>query len=203
MSDDYTADYLAFYDAYPRHEGKQDGFKAWRGLPQGSKVAALADVEKRNRHNAWSSNKKLVPLPATFLRGARWEDDWQSTQTSSSANRDGKPNSGPVQYRPLESEYDLDKWTRLANRWCVKWLRCCGGLTEQQLQDFMRIRAGVIAEMSAALDEDIAADGSRESQVDAIWTFLGVLTDRLDQHFGRQFKSILMRADAGESSGVR
>lgn len=79
----YSDDYLDFYDVYPRKEGKADGFKAWSSLSDSDKKIAKADVEKRKRLGAYSSNKKLIQLPGSYIRARRWEDDWEATLESS------------------------------------------------------------------------------------------------------------------------
>lgn len=101
---DYDPEYLEFYDDYPRKEGKADGAKAWRGLSKGDRAAARADVAKRIRMGAYSSNKKLIQLPASYLRARRWEDDWQSTLESTRKPETislGRPHPAPIQLNEL------------------------------------------------------------------------------------------------------
>ena len=190
---DYTEDYLAFYNSYPRKEGKQDGQKAWNGLPAGAKAAALADVEKRKRLGAYSSNKKLIQLPGSYLRAARWEDDWETTLESSRKGGDDRPNTGAVTYTPIDDGLDLTKWESLANRWFLKWLWHGHGLPDDLLEICISVKNTAVAEMSVALDEDLARDKSREAQTSAIETFLGVLLDRLDAEVGRNIKPLLLK----------
>lgn len=190
---DYTDDYLAFYEAYPRSEGKQEGQKAWNGLTIGAKQAALADVEKRKRLGAYPSNKKLIQLPASYLRAARWDDDWRDTLESARKGDVDKPNSGLVSYVPRETGLPLTKWESLANRWLFRWLRAGGGVDDSEVNSLVAVKNACIAEMSGPLDQDLAADNSRESQTEAIWTFLNVLIDRLDLEFGRELKPLLLR----------
>lgn len=113
----YSEDYLEFYKAYPRHEGKADGQKAWTGLSDGDKAAALADVQKRKRMGAYSSNKRLIQLPASYLRARRWEDDWMDTVQSS--RNDDLPNTGMPVVKETVAEIQLPWRERLINR-CFK-----------------------------------------------------------------------------------
>lgn len=100
---EYTPDFLKFYEnTYPRKEGKQAAMKAWAKLSEDDRRAAQADVEKRNRFKAWASNKTMVKLPATYLNGAHWEDDWMSTFESAKKSDENKPNTGPMEYVPRE-----------------------------------------------------------------------------------------------------
>lgn len=111
----YDEPYLDFYDAYPRKEGKADGFKAWCALSQTDQKAAAADVAKRKRMGAYSSNKKLIQLPASYLRARRWEDDWQDT-LESSRRGDDLPNSGIPVPKVGTHVPDLPWRERLINR---------------------------------------------------------------------------------------
>ena len=127
----YDDDYLAFYEVYPRHEGKADGQKAWAGLSEGDKKAAKADVEKRKRMGAYSSNKKLIQLPASYLRAARWEDDWMTT-LDSSRKGDDLPNTGMPVAKVVEMP-NLPWRERLINRCFKSWMLCTihhGGVPE-------------------------------------------------------------------------
>lgn len=114
MAIKYTEAYLAFYDAYPRKEGKADGQKAHAQLSESEQAIALADVEKRKRMGAYSSNKKLIQLPASYLRARRWEDDWADTLESSRRPEDLP--STPLVPRPIEPSIDLPWKERLVNR---------------------------------------------------------------------------------------
>lgn len=193
MPDDYTESYLAFYDAYPRHEGKRDGFKAWKGMPLASQQVALADVEKRNRHNAWSKNKKLVPLPATYLRGARYEDDWFAT-FKSEQNED-KPNTGQVEYRTPEPQGPIQecKWLRCANFFMLRWVwrRAQTGkaLSLDEMRDAVRLRNRLKREVSADMQAEIDS-GTPTSEVTRMYGTL--MLDWLDERFECQLRSRIL-----------
>jgi len=67
-----------FYAAYPRKEAKLDGLKAWNQLSPAAEVQRkiMADIGQRLGLDLWSkADVKHIPLPATYLRARRWEDE--------------------------------------------------------------------------------------------------------------------------------
>ena len=90
VDDDPLAGFEDFWDAYPRREGKRDAQKAWRQIKAG------LDPELRERIMAgvasrpWSKERTFQMLPATFLRGARFDDEVDAhgaRQNNAPANR--------------------------------------------------------------------------------------------------------------------
>jgi hypothetical protein len=72
-------DFESFWAAYPKKEGKKDAESAWQKVDAPVAVI-LAAVAKRARSDDWMKAKgQFVPLPATYLRGKRWEDEAPST----------------------------------------------------------------------------------------------------------------------------
>lgn len=68
-----------FWKVYPRKEAKAPAEKAWRRL----KADPLADhviadlVARMGDGGPWKDlEKRFIPLPATYLNGRRWEDEW-------------------------------------------------------------------------------------------------------------------------------
>lgn len=69
-----------FYQAYPKHEAKQDALKAWNALKPDENLLALmlAAINKAKKSEGWlKDNGKYIPLPASWLRGKRWEDEYK------------------------------------------------------------------------------------------------------------------------------
>ena len=65
-----------FYQLYPRHEARKDALKAWGRLTEAQKVAAaIAIADWRQVWKAQGRDIHLIPLPATWLNGERWEDE--------------------------------------------------------------------------------------------------------------------------------
>ena len=74
-----------WWTVYPKKKGKQDALKAFNSIaiPLGAIYAPaftdkiIQDTRDRIRQEeSWlTGNGKYVPLPATYLRGERWNDD--------------------------------------------------------------------------------------------------------------------------------
>lgn len=66
-----------FWTAYPKKQAKQDALKAFRSakLKPEQLQTVLQDLAKRKASSDWlKDNGQFIPLPATYLRGKRWED---------------------------------------------------------------------------------------------------------------------------------
>jgi hypothetical protein len=68
-------DFEAFWTAYPKKEGKKDAQAAWNGVDAPVSVIVAAVAEKRKCEDWQKERGKYIPLPATYLRGKRWEDE--------------------------------------------------------------------------------------------------------------------------------
>jgi hypothetical protein len=67
-----------FWVAYPRKDGKADAIKAWSQakVDDLTRTRILTDLRSRTRSAEWTkSGGQFVPMPATYLRGRRWEDE--------------------------------------------------------------------------------------------------------------------------------
>lgn len=72
------SDFDFWYEGYPKKRGKADARKAWLKLkPDADLVARMvAAIEKQKQADDWlKEGGKYIPLPATWLRGERWEDE--------------------------------------------------------------------------------------------------------------------------------
>lgn len=91
--------FARFWSAYPKHEAKKDAIKAWNALKPSDDLrnTIIADLEKRLASGgAWyKAERKFIPLPATYLRGARWEDE---------------PSGGTTDSKPSEPEWKNQGW---------------------------------------------------------------------------------------------
>jgi hypothetical protein len=83
----YTETFLRFWAAYPRKVAKKDAWTAWRakeqsgGLPLDTILAALS---WQTQTTQWTEDGGgHIPYPATYLNGARWEDEPTTTPTHS------------------------------------------------------------------------------------------------------------------------
>ena len=64
----------AFWVLYPRHEAKKDARKAWDKIDAGKHVEILTSLAGWRPVLA-ERERNYIPLPASWLRGERWEDE--------------------------------------------------------------------------------------------------------------------------------
>jgi hypothetical protein len=67
-----------FYDAYPKKEAKKDAAAAFAKLNPDPELLAkmlAAIAAKRQSHDWTKDGGKFVPLPATWIRAERWNDE--------------------------------------------------------------------------------------------------------------------------------
>jgi hypothetical protein len=67
-----------FWAVYPRRQAKADARKAWERLNPSPDLLAkiLAALDWQTQSQAWlKEDGQFVPLPATWIRGERWEDE--------------------------------------------------------------------------------------------------------------------------------
>jgi hypothetical protein len=67
-----------FYAAYPRKEARKDAEAAFAKLNPDSELLAkmLAAVAAKRQSNDWTKESgKFIPLPATWIRAERWNDE--------------------------------------------------------------------------------------------------------------------------------
>ncbi|WP_447988322.1 hypothetical protein [Achromobacter spanius] len=71
-----SPDFAAFWAAWPRRVGKRDAEKAWAKLRPQEKVAAVEALPKHVEYwDASGTDRQFIPHPATWLNGARWDDE--------------------------------------------------------------------------------------------------------------------------------
>lgn len=87
----------SFYAIYPRKEGKKDAFKAWSQISQDQQSLAIEAIHKHAaRWQALGTEKHFIPLPGSWLRGWRFDDeiempsikpvfDWRKSDTATLA----------------------------------------------------------------------------------------------------------------------
>ena len=75
---EYTSDFLQFYNAYPKHIGREPAWKAWQKL-NGSRPnlsTLITKINEMKKSEDWTKdNGKFIPHPATWLNQKRWEDE--------------------------------------------------------------------------------------------------------------------------------
>ena len=71
---EYTSAFVNFYTLYPRKDKKFDAFKAWEEIPEIKHEEILSAISVQNKVKWEKTEAQFIPLPASWLRGRRWED---------------------------------------------------------------------------------------------------------------------------------
>jgi len=66
-----SSNFDTFWDRYPRKENKKKSKIAFERLNKTDQQKAIDDI--KNRYDG--CEKKFIPLPTTYINGARWEDE--------------------------------------------------------------------------------------------------------------------------------
>lgn len=93
-----------FWTAYPKKQAKQDAAKAFRSakLKPEQLQTVLQDITSRKSSAEWlKDGGKFIPLPATYLRGKRWEDE----QVTTAIHVDERKLKPGMQYSPRLGAY--------------------------------------------------------------------------------------------------
>jgi len=70
----YTADFLIFWEAYPLKEGKKPSFAKWQKAKDRPPIdEILAKIELQKKSEKWQ--KGFIPMPETYINQARWNDE--------------------------------------------------------------------------------------------------------------------------------
>jgi hypothetical protein len=66
-----------FYGSYPRHDARKKALEAWLSVNPNDELESriIADVERRKTTDWRDTPRKFIPLPSTYLNGARWTDE--------------------------------------------------------------------------------------------------------------------------------
>jgi hypothetical protein len=76
LTDD--AEFDMFWDAYPRKTAKKDAIRAWKKLnPSPALVDKILRAIGRQRESRQWKVDAVICHPATWLNGARWEDEME------------------------------------------------------------------------------------------------------------------------------
>lgn len=67
-------DFLLFWDAYPKHEGRKKAHDRWTRMTLHDRLAAIAGLRRWKDSGRWG-DLQFVPLATTYLNGRRWEDE--------------------------------------------------------------------------------------------------------------------------------
>lgn len=71
-----TVTFTEFYASYPRKVARRDAEKAWAKLSPDERAKALQALPQHIRYwDVRGTEKEFIPHPATWLNGARFEDE--------------------------------------------------------------------------------------------------------------------------------
>jgi len=74
----YSEDFLVFFKAYPRGEGKSKAFDSWEKIKPSKDLQGemLKAIEIQKTTDGWKKESgQFIPHPTTWLNGRRWEDE--------------------------------------------------------------------------------------------------------------------------------
>jgi hypothetical protein len=77
------SDFGIFWAVYPKRVAKKDAERAWKRMTSEQRVAAMDALPK---HIARWSDPEFIPYPASWLNGARWEDELPEQQKKGAAD---------------------------------------------------------------------------------------------------------------------
>ncbi len=99
------AEFDSWYGAYPRPEARRDAEKAWGKLTDAERAEC---IEKSPAWNAAKvgTERKFIPMPATYLNGRRWHDDITPSVASPrhAAQRAGLDDERRAQFAAMDKE---------------------------------------------------------------------------------------------------
>lgn len=74
LEEEYTSDFLSFYENYPKRELKKTSFAIWRRKKLETKLPVILDfIERAKNTDRWQ--KGYIKQPPVFLNGECWNDD--------------------------------------------------------------------------------------------------------------------------------
>lgn len=73
--DSDSSDFIEFYDAYPRHVGKQAAARAFKKAAKKVSPSVIITAAERLAADPNLPDKQFIPHPATWLNQGRWDDE--------------------------------------------------------------------------------------------------------------------------------
>ncbi len=157
---EYTALFEEFWKAYPRKVSKAPAFKAWqKNIDEQDAFQprqVISDIEKRTRMKYWPFDQTKIPHAATWINAHRWEDEGWEDEIKTRGHEDGPTHIVPEVKAPIEHEYVCDGWQMMINRLTLRYIMGCNGLSKEKLDEVVKEKNAVYAEMKAAIEEEIA-----------------------------------------------
>ncbi len=99
-----------FWEKYPRKESKRDAIKAWQSMEDAPPIEEhLGIIARWSATEKWTKDGgKYIPLPATWIRGQRWTDQLQASDSS----HNGYSHSTEKDFAEESQPYDPDTITK-------------------------------------------------------------------------------------------
>lgn len=176
----YSENFDLFWKAYPRKVAKPTAFKAWekQAIDEDAFLTTqiVGDIEKRTRLRWWSTDQSKIPHAATWINQGRWLDEgWQDEVKTR-----GKETLATYtpNYHTGDDGPEMSIWALVVNRVTLNYFRHTGGLTDERLAQMLKTKNATVREMSAALDEEIAADKTKSGEMAVL--LVETLLKRLD-----------------------
>lgn len=123
----YTAEFEAFWAAYPKRVAKGAAFRAWKRQTAHQNLdAILAATEAQKTTRQWQTeNGRYIPHPATWLNGRRWEDPPPDTQKAPRRRKEAHVAPGhPCRDRTPGDHWTAEDgtahWLSETGRWCTR-----------------------------------------------------------------------------------
>lgn len=83
VSEEYSKEYLSFWEVFPKKVGKGDAWKAWKKAKLPNTEVILASVKEHASSDQWQrEGGRFIPNPATWLNQRRWEDEVPKNKSS-------------------------------------------------------------------------------------------------------------------------
>ena len=107
-----------FWSAYPKRQGKRDAQMAWKKVKPAELAAIMSVLEQFKLCEAWTkSSGQFIPLPATWIRGRRWEDELATAPSGNWFDTlDGIKGKAAELCLPMYTGYDTNDWLRYVAR---------------------------------------------------------------------------------------
>lgn len=101
--DDWMFD--SFWEMYPKKQDKLKARKAWKKLAPDYELhqRILTAIDEQKKSDAWK--RGFIPMPSTWLNGARWEDEPAAEPVRTTAKRMGG-NASYKQTKISDEEFD-------------------------------------------------------------------------------------------------
>lgn len=107
---DYSAEFVSFWQAYPRRTAKDAAYKAWKKIKSPAETLALIlkALEWQKASENWTkSNGQFIPHPATYLNAGSWKDEAPVSLEPATAELSAEDIAEKERLRKKRIKYDM------------------------------------------------------------------------------------------------